>query len=74
MTQYAKHGSPHYASDTAVGCEQAGEPVFLLRAQDQTAAQVVEFWSTLQRNPEIAQEARRVAQSMREWTNKKAAD
>jgi hypothetical protein len=44
-TKYAEHDDPEYDEKTAAGCKAAGEPVFLLRAQDVHAAETVRFWA-----------------------------
>ncbi len=74
---YAKHGTPAYASDTARGCEMAGEPVFLLRAQDELAAETVRCWAAYARaagRPEMAAEADRIAEAMAAWPARKLPD
>lgn len=47
------------------------EPVFLLRAQDQVAPEVVNFWADLaemvEADGDIVQHARQQADRMREW-------
>jgi hypothetical protein len=53
------------------------EPIFVLRAQDCTAPEVVEFWIKL--NPQIEftekmYEAQRLADAMRAWQDRKLAD
>lgn len=54
------------------------EPIFVLRAQDELAAQVVMFWAALARNRlvnhEKVLEAELCANKMREWKNKKVPD
>ena len=50
------------------------EPVFLLRAQDKTAAATVRHWASLQVNEDIAEMAMEHANLMDEWPTKKAAD
>ena len=55
------------------------EPVFLLRAQDITAAQVVRMWARIQRNNphadlNIILRAERQADLMDGWPKKKWAD
>ncbi len=55
------------------------EPVFLLRAQDKTAAQIVRLWAHAQRNlvdadPEAIRLAEQHANLMDEWPVKKTAD
>lgn len=54
------------------------EPVFLLRAQDTSAADVVELWATINEerggDPEASRDARRHAALMREWPIRKPAD
>lgn len=75
-TTYAHHGEPDYNSRTAAGCEASGEPVFTLRAQDQYAAYAVRTWAgaVLAHNPEMAEEARRIADAMDAWPTKKIPD
>lgn len=55
------------------------EPVFLLRAQDQTAAQIVRLWAAAQRNNpkadmRIIKLAEQQANAMDAWPKKKFAD
>lgn len=54
------------------------EPVFLLRAQDRTAAKVVRYWAKLNDeingDPELVGLARKHAQRMEDWPVKKIAD
>ena len=55
------------------------EPVFLLRAQDQTAAQIVRIWAFAQRkNPQadlkLIKKAELHANRMEQWHNRKWAD
>lgn len=74
MTNYAKHGTWDYASRTAKGCEEAGEPVFLLRAQDVTAPDVVRFWARQLQNSWVRKEALRIADEMERWPHRKEPD
>lgn len=73
MTTYASKRDPHYASKTARGCEAAGEPVFLLRAQDIMASEVVRDWAERVKaeRPELAAEATRISDRMRAWPDQK---
>ena len=54
------------------------EPVFLLRAQDKTADQVVQFWVFLNMQEGVDERmlslARAQAKKMREWPDRKIAD
>ena len=54
------------------------EPVFLLRAQDVVSVQTVETWARLAEesgaDPDIVHRARRHANEMRKWHNKKIPD
>lgn len=54
------------------------EPVFLLRAQDQVAAEVVRYWAYLHKakggDKEIAVLAKKQADLMDEWPKHKPAD
>lgn len=54
------------------------EPVFLLRAQDETAAFVVDHWASKNEakggSPELVGTARAHAELMRQWPVKKLAD
>lgn len=52
------------------------EPVFLLRAQDKTAAQVVRYWAELNRNGDkrAYELAVKHAKLMDNWPTKKTAD
>jgi|HubBroStandDraft_6_1064221.scaffolds.fasta_scaffold107012_4 hypothetical protein len=54
----------------------ADEPVFLLRAQDETAAAVVRFWAALnsQGDPMAVELALEHARKMDAWPRKKTAD
>lgn len=60
------------------GLIPADEPVFLLRAQDKEAAEVVELWARLNEqhggDPELTKRARAHANLMRAWPVKKSAD
>lgn len=54
------------------------EPVFILRAQDMLAADLVDVWA-IQANaagcsPDKVSDAKRLAQEMREWPNRKNPD
>lgn len=72
MSTYARHGTADYASKTAAGCEAAGEPVFLLRAQDEKAAEAIRYWASIT-GGEIATEAIQVAAAFDRWPTKQAA-
>lgn len=50
------------------------EPVFLLRAQDKTAAKVVRYWSALQLDGPLREAAKKHADLMDKWPVKKIAD
>lgn len=50
------------------------EPVFVLRAQDATAAAVVRFWASLQQPGELKDMALVQADEMDRWPVKKIAD
>lgn len=54
------------------------EPVFLLRAQDLTAADVVRYWADMNEkeggDPKLTQMARDHAMLMDDWPYKKLAD
>jgi hypothetical protein len=54
------------------------EPVFLLRAQDASAAQAVKYWIALNRangaDPDTLANARQVAEAMEAWPTKKTPD
>jgi hypothetical protein len=54
------------------------EPVFLLRAQDKTAARVVRYWARLNEqlkgDPELIGLAKKQAERMEAWPVKKVAD
>ena len=50
------------------------EPVFLLRAQDQTAAATIRFWAERQYTGELREMAFRHADLMDKWPVKKKAD
>lgn len=71
---YADHGEAHYASRTARGCEDNGEPHFLLRAQDRHFRVVLDFYANLLVDPEMAREVRRIARAGAAWPVKKEPD
>ena len=73
-TTYAEHGTPHYNSKTALGCEAAGEPVFLLRAQDRWAAEAVRYWASLVLDEEMTEQAFQIAAAMEAWPHQKEPD
>lgn len=54
------------------------EPVFILRAQDMLAADLVDTWATQAKvagcNWDKVREARELAQAMREWPQRKNPD
>ena len=50
------------------------EPVFLLRAQDETASKTLRYWADLQKDDTVAALARKHADLMDEWPVKKSAD
>jgi hypothetical protein len=52
------------------------EPVFILRAQDESAPAVIQVWISMNRNapPEKLASARQLIQDMRNWPKKKKAD
>lgn len=50
------------------------EPVFLLRAQDETAARVVRYWASIQPDGPLKDKARMHADRMDAWPVKKIAD
>lgn len=56
--------------------EKENEPVFILRAQDRSACQLVQLWITL--NPQVSEEkmlsAVQTLDKMRAWPKKKVAD
>lgn len=77
---YADHYTSDYASRTAAGCEAAGEPVFLLRAQDVHAPVAVREWARQVRlSPggaeaaarQLADEADRIADAMEAWPHRR---
>lgn len=61
-----------------LGKAASDEPVFVLRAQDRTAAGLVEQWATFAEEngcpPEKASEARAIADQMRKWPTRKYPD
>lgn len=71
---YAKHGDLHYDVKTAEGCFQAGEPTFLLRAQDTHAAETVRYWASLVSDPEMRRQAEAIAEAMEAWPHRKEPD
>lgn len=64
--------------DVRRGGIPAGEPVFLLRAQDKVAATIVRIWVILHRknggDEDIAILAEEQAKLMDKWPHKKSAD
>jgi hypothetical protein len=62
----------------ALGKAVSNEPVFVLRAQDQLAADCVEKWAMLAElvgvNPDKIRDARDIVKAMREWPNRKVPD
>jgi Ser/Thr protein kinase RdoA (MazF antagonist) len=62
----------------ALGKAESGEPVFVLRAQDQHAADLVEKWaiwvSLTEQGQAKAQEARVISELMRRWPIHKPPD
>lgn len=54
------------------------EPLFVLRAQDKFAAELVDRWASILEaeggNPEKVAEARKLAAAMRDWPNQKTPD
>lgn len=74
-----KHSREDYARiQDPLGIIPQEEPVFLLRAQDISAADTVEFWATLNEerggDPKASRDARLHAERMRLWTKQKPAD
>ncbi len=63
-------------NDTCLQKAADDEPIFVLRAQDLSAPDVVDYW--IARNPQISPEKRNeavaLACAMREWKNRKVAD
>jgi hypothetical protein len=50
------------------------EPVFLIRAQDATAAEVIRYWASLQPEGRLKDLAEIQAKAMEDWPHKKTAD
>lgn len=77
-TKYAEHDDPDYDAKTAAGCKTAGEPVFLLRAQDVHAAEAVRFWAVSlapgDKGDEMASRALKIADAMDAWPVHKEPD
>ena len=78
-----KHARPDYeriqdSLEVRKGGIPENEPVFLLRAQDKVAAQVVRIWAILHRanggEEPIARMAETWANVMDKWPYKKSAD
>jgi len=75
-----KHGRKDYESIQDMrdlndeGVIPEDEPVFLLRAQDKTAAETVAFWANLQKDEEILGSALKQVRAMELWSNQKSAD
>lgn len=63
------------AVKVALGKAADDEPVFILRAQDMHAPELVEAWANLAEgtrcSPEKVAEARALARMMRDWPNRK---
>lgn len=59
-----------------LGKAEADEPIFVLRAQDIHAADLVEKWAIWNTTsaPDKAKEARQIADDMRAWPTKKQPD
>lgn len=71
------HAGPDYNRiQDPTGKIPADEPVFILRAQDETAAATVRFWAALnsQGDPKAVELARIQARRMDMWPKKKTAD
>lgn len=73
------HARPDYQRiQDPDGLIPADEPVFLLRAQDQTAAEVVRYWAELNEkahgHSRLTRLAREHADRMDAWPQKKRAD
>lgn len=70
------HSLPTKYNDTCIQNAADDEPVFCLRAQDASAAAVIQVWLTL--NPQLSLEktARviRILAAFQEWPKKKKAD
>lgn len=80
-TKYAEHDDPDYDVKTAAGCRAAGEPIFLLRAQDIHAAEAVRAWArslpAVKRGDPadlMAENALNIAKAMDLWPVKKEPD
>lgn len=74
-----KHGRPDYEHiQDPTGKIPEDEPVFLLRAQDKTAAATVLYWASLNAKGDGREVAlalvRAHARKMEEWPTKKVAD
>ena len=70
-----KHARPDYNRiQDPMNLIPTDEPVFLLRAQDCTAAEVVDFWASLQPAGALRNLAMAHAEVMRRWPRKKTAD
>lgn len=70
-----KHAIPCYQDiQDLSGRIPPDEPVFLLRAQDETAANVVRFWASLQPPGPLKSQALLHADQMDAWPKKMAAD
>lgn len=75
-----KHARPDYNRiQDPDGLIPEDEPVFLLRGQDKTAAQIVRLWASAQRqNPKADMKmimmAEQQANAMEQWQQKKWAD
>lgn len=69
------HSRPDYQRlQDPAGLIPQDEPVFLLRAQDKTAAQVVAIWALMQPEGPLKEMAERHANRMGNWKKRKWAD
>lgn len=66
------------AGEGCLGKAADNEPVFILRAQDRLAPDLVETWALRAQGfgcpKEKVEEARKLAQAMREWPGRKNPD
>jgi len=66
----SKHENPCFKK------AEMNEPIFVLRAQDISAAAIIQVWISMnpQVGPEKLAEAQRTLEAFRAWPKKKAAD
>jgi hypothetical protein len=77
LAAHSEHDEDSSSPHAHAFVDPAGEPIFVLRGQDMTAANVVAYWLAHQGNNlprEKYDEAQRLIEEMRAWPRKKPAD